>query len=88
MTFLPWASFHHVIGAKTYCIFNGLVSVAIVTSGSLSNDDGDINENCLRAEQKVKMSKTTPLHVHHAFLYISFPSLHDYDVKMPIFTFC
>ena len=34
------------------------------------------------------MSKTTPLHVHHAFLYISFPSLHDYDVKMPIFTFC
>ena len=34
------------------------------------------------------MSKTTPLHVHHAFLYISLPSLHDYDVKMPIFTFC
>ena len=23
---------------------------------------------------------------HHAFLYISFPSLHDYDVKMPNFT--
>ena len=26
------------------------------------------------------------LHVHHAFLYISLPSLHDYDVKMPNFT--
>ena len=26
-------------------------------------------------------SKTTTLHVHHAFLYISLPSLHDYDVK-------
>ena len=50
VTFLSWASFHHVIGAKTYCIFNGLVAVAIVTSGSLSNDDGDINENCLRAK--------------------------------------
>ena len=25
--------------------------------------------------------------MHHAFLYISLPSLHDYDVKMPIFTF-
>ena len=32
------------------------------------------------------ISKTT-LHVHHAFLYISLPSLHDYHVKMPSFTF-
>ena len=32
------------------------------------------------------ISKTTILHVHHAFLYISLPSLHDYDVKMPNFT--
>ena len=29
------------------------------------------------------MSKTKTLHVHHAFLYISLPSLHDYNVKMP-----
>ena len=29
------------------------------------------------------VSKTTPLHVHHPFLYISLPSLHDYDVKWP-----
>ena len=33
------------------------------------------------------MSKTTTLHVHHAFLYISLPSLHDYDVKWPKFKF-
>ena len=33
------------------------------------------------------MGKTTTLHVHNAFLYISFPSLHDYDEKMPNFTF-
>ena len=33
------------------------------------------------------ISKTTTLHVHHAFLYISFLFLHDYDVKMPNFTF-
>ena len=33
------------------------------------------------------LSKTTSLHVHHAFLYISLPLLHDYDVKMPSFTF-
>ena len=24
----------------------------------------------------------------HAFLYISLPSLHDYDMMMSIFTFC
>ena len=30
-------------------------------------------------KQLVKISKTA-LHVHHAFLYISLPSLHDYDV--------
>ena len=29
------------------------------------------------------LRKTTTLHVHHAFLYISLPSLHDCDVKMP-----
>ena len=33
------------------------------------------------------MSKTKTLHVHHAFLYISLPSLHDYNVKMPNCTF-
>ena len=27
------------------------------------------------------MSRTTTLHVHHAFLYISLQSLHNYDVK-------
>ena len=27
------------------------------------------------------------LHVYHAFLYISLPSLHDYNMKMPNFTF-
>ena len=33
------------------------------------------------------MSKTTTLHVHHAFLYISLLSLHNYDVKWPNFNF-
>ena len=28
-------------------------------------------------------------HVHHAFLYISLPSLHEYDMKLPFFfAFC
>ena len=35
-----------------------------------------------------KQNKTTTLHLHHAFLYISLPSFHDYNVKLPNFTFC
>ena len=53
--------------------------------GSFSNDDGEGNENGKKTIDL--MSKTTTLHVHHTFLYISLPSLHDYDVKMPNFTF-
>ena len=49
---------------------------------NFSNDDGDIKENGKNAIGLI--SKTTILHMHHAFLYISLPSLHDYDVKMPI----
>ena len=30
---------------------------------------------------------TTSLHVHHPFFYISLPSLQDYDLQMPNFTF-
>ena len=52
---------------------------------SFGNDDGNVNENIKKAIPL--LSKTTTLHVHHAFLYISSPSLHDYDAKMPNFTF-
>ena len=52
---------------------------------TLRSDHGDGNAN-LKREMGL-ISKTTTLHVHHAFLYISLLSLHDYDVKMPNFTF-
>ena len=39
-------------------------------------------------KQKVYISKTTTLHVYHASLYISLPSLRDLHVKLPKFTFC
>ena len=45
--------------------------------GSFSNDDGDLKKAI------GLLSKTTTLHVHHAFLNISLPSLYDYDMKMP-----
>ena len=53
------------------------------TIGTLRSDDGDGNGKATKAIGLI--SKTTILHVHHAFLYISLPSLHDYDVKMPNF---
>ena len=49
--------------------------------GSFSNDDGDGNQDVKKAMDLLR--KTTTLLLHHAFLYISSPSLHDYDVKMP-----
>ena len=49
--------------------------------GTLRFDDGDGNGNVAKTIGLI--SKTTILRVHHAFLYISLPSLHDYDVKMP-----
>ena len=36
---------------------------------------------------RLLISRTTTLLGHHTFLYISFLLLHDYDVKMPSFTF-
>ena len=52
--------------------------------GTLRSDDGDGNGNAAKTIGLI--SKTTILHVHHAVLYISLPSLHDYDVKMPNYT--
>ena len=34
----------------------------------------------------IYIGKTANMHVHHAFLYISFPSLLDYHGKLPNFT--
>ena len=44
--------------------------VAIFLDDNKTNDDGDGKE----------------MHVHHAILYISLPSLHHYDMKLPNFT--
>ena len=52
--------------------------------GTLRSDEGDDNEDVKKALGLI--IKTTTLHVYHAFLYISLPSLHYYDVKMPNFT--
>ena len=57
-----------------------LISPSYRFLGSFSNDDGDGNQDVKKAIGLLR--KTTTLHVHHALLYISLPSLDDYDVKM------
>ena len=53
--------------------------------GTLRSNDADDNEKVKKTIGLI--SKTTTSHVHHTFLYISFPFLHDCDVKMPNFAF-
>ena len=53
------------------------------------NDNRDLTKLRMRRQRERQktiglMSKTTTLHVHHAFFYISLSSLHNYDVKWPI----
>ena len=43
-----------------------------------SNEVGDGNENVKKLE-----SKTRTPHAHRAFLFISLPPLHDYNMKFP-----
>ena len=47
------------------------------------NYSADGNGNVKKAVSLI--SNTTVLHVHHAFFYISYPSLHNYNVKWPNF---
>ena len=53
--------------------------------GSFSNDESEGSENVKKSNMLI--SKTTTLHVQHTFLYIFLPSLHDYGVEIPNFTF-
>ena len=65
--------------------------MATAIAFSRQNRDFKIQRRGRQRERKKKtiglISKTTTLHVHHTFLYISFPFLHDYDVKMLNFAF-
>ena len=51
--------------------------------GSFSNDDGGGNENVKKTIGL--LSKTSSLHLDHAFWCISLPLLRDHDVKIPNF---
>ena len=61
--------------------------------GSLSNDDDDSNKNGKKKTKKnisLRLAKQQLCTCMHDvfFLCISLPSLQDYDLKLPNFTFC
>ena len=73
---------------KALCVITNIVTVfaiVIIRELLISNEGGDGNKD---VNAIGLLSKTTTLHVHHAFsVYISLPFLYDYDVKMPNFKF-
>ena len=69
----------------------GSFSESSESRSPLSNSDftiprGDGNEN-VKNNNRCTVGKTTTLHVHRTFLCISMPFLHNYDMKLPNFTF-
>ena len=56
-----------------------------LTLGTLRSNDADGNEKVKKTMALIR--KTTTLHMCHTILFMSFPFLHDYDVKMPYFAF-
>ena len=56
--------------------------------GSLSNDDGDSNEQTAKSNRFLRLAKQQLCTCITLFLYISLPSPHNYNVKVPNFRFC
>ena len=71
---------HHTCPVRlpSLCVQGKLLFYAFLTRNKGATDESKKRLGC----------KTTTLHEHHAFLYISLPSTARLPVKMPNFTFC
>ena len=58
----------------------------LILARTLSSDDGDGNE-VGKKPTGLSWQNNNFARASRFFLYISFPSIHDYDVKLPDFTF-
>ena len=76
-----------LLGAREVCRFHKFQLASFPwLLGSLSIDDGGGNENGKKATELDKQNNNFA-RAFHTFFYTSLPSLHDYDVEMPNFTF-
>ena len=75
--------------SKPYVALRQLVTaVRSKVLGRLSNDDGDVNKNGKKAIGYFeKQQSCTWITIFGTCIFLHLPSLHDYDVKMPNFTF-
>ena len=77
-----------VLFTKSIVIFDVLVAVASSDHRVQGLYDPTTRTATRTSKKTIDLvNKTTTLHVHRTYLYISFPFLHDYDVKMPNFAF-
>ena len=82
-----------MIAASAGVADSGMV-VVVVVEGKISNMELKQRRRRRRRQRereksnRFRLVKKTTLPSHHAFLYISLPSLHDHNVKVPNFTFC
>ena len=67
-------------------VWRHVTMVPLLLDDNKTDDDGDSKENGKNNMFIVNNNNLTTLHVHHAILYISQPSLHDLDMKRPNFT--
>ena len=70
---------------ESFTQYNICTAYPLSRHGELSRDFAKLWRRRRRQRQRQKaidlVSKTTTLHVHYAFLCISLPPMHDYDVK-------
>ena len=77
-----------VLFTKSIVIFDVLVAVASSDRKVQGLYDPTTRTATKTSKKTIGfISKTTTSHVHRTYLYISFPFLHDYDVKMANFAF-
>ena len=70
------------IKSELFFLSSGVILAVTIRDLKIQHRDG--NENVKKITRLI--SKTITLHVHHTYLYISLPFLHDYDMK-PHFAF-
>ena len=78
---ISWSFFDFLV---IHCRKNGRCR-EVIRDFAIPRRDG--NENVKNNNKFTLVGKTTTLHVHLTFLYISLPLLHHFDVKLPNFTF-
>ena len=78
--------FNTVLLSKDTLLTCNQLSLSLLLIGCLSNEDGNNNGKCQKGNRLNRQNNSFARAI--CFLYISLLSLHDYDVKLPNFTFC